>query len=294
MVLRYYDRFVARFPDVGALAAAAPDDVLAAWSGLGYYRRARMLHDGARDVVSRFGGSLPQTVAELSSIAGIGRYTAGAIASIAFGQRAPIVDGNVARVAARIFAFDDPVGSPQLMRRAWTAAAELVEQSASPRRLNQGLMELGALICTPAQPRCEACPVERLCSARLLGTSSAFPLPRASRTATAMRVPIYLVSDVEGRVLLRRHEGELMTGLYHLPHGVADLLGVEPLEVAGTSFRGSFRHTITHRRVEFEVYAAILRDRIGEGGGEWTWLAPASIASVPHPSYVAKALRLAR
>src|SRR5436853_1202429 len=144
-VLGYYERFMRRFPDVASLAAASFDDVTAAWSGLGYYRRARMLRDGAVDVMTRFGGVIPKTVDELMTIAGIGRYTAGAIASIAHEQRAPIVDGNVARVLARVFAKNDD---------AWRRAAELVAVSNSPRDCNQGLMEIGALICTPRKPSC--------------------------------------------------------------------------------------------------------------------------------------------
>src|SRR5881394_2821354 len=126
VVLGYYERFMARFPDVASLAAATFDEVTAAWSGLGYYRRARMLRDGAVDVMTRFGGVIPRTVDELMTIAGIGRYTAGAIASIAHRQRAPIVDGNVARIVARLFAIDAPLASPALMREAWLRAEELV------------------------------------------------------------------------------------------------------------------------------------------------------------------------
>src|SRR5205085_8211523 len=143
VVLGYYEPFMARFPDVASLAAATFDEVTAAWSGLGYYRRARMLRDGAVDVMARFGGVIPRTVDELMTIAGVGRYTAGAIASIAHEQRAPIVDGNVARILARLFAIDAPLGSPMLMREAWLRADELVGASKSPRDFNQGLMELG-------------------------------------------------------------------------------------------------------------------------------------------------------
>src|SRR3954454_11293410 len=154
VVLGYYERFIARFPTVADLAQASLDEVTAAWSGLGYYRRARMLRDGAIDVMTRFNGVIPKGVDELMTISGIGRYTAGAIASIAYGRRAAIVDGNVARIVARLFAIEAPLTSPALMRDAWMRADELVAASKSPRDFNQGLMELGALVCTPRNPAC--------------------------------------------------------------------------------------------------------------------------------------------
>src|SRR5262245_31177156 len=167
VVVAYFERFVERFPDLHALAAASDDDVTAAWSGLGYYRRARMLRAGAMAVRERFGGRLPGDVGRLQEIPGIGRYTAGAIASIAFEQRAPIVDGNVARVLARLFGNDGD---------AWTRAESLVAQSKSPRHFNQGLMEIGALICTPRNPSCDRCPVRAHCVA--LRTDRVDELPR--------------------------------------------------------------------------------------------------------------------
>jgi A/G-specific adenine glycosylase len=141
VVLGYYEKFLDRFPSIAALAAATDDEVMSAWSGLGYYRRARMLRDGARDVVERFSGKVPKTVDELLTIGGIGRYTAGAVASIAHKVKAPIVDGNVARILARLYAIETPLKSPALMREAWVYAEELVQTSRNPRDFNQGLMQ---------------------------------------------------------------------------------------------------------------------------------------------------------
>jgi len=152
-VVPYWERWMGRFPTVQALAAAPLDDVLAAWAGLGYYSRARNLHAGAREVVTDWGGSVPGRVDALLEIPGIGRYTAGAIASIAFGQPAPLVDGNVARVLARLFAIDEDVKSAAGSARLWALAADLVPAGAAGD-FNQGLMELGATVCTPARPRC--------------------------------------------------------------------------------------------------------------------------------------------
>ena len=157
-VLPYYARFLERFPDASRLADATEDDVLASWSGLGYYRRARALHQGARVVMERHDGKLPRDPADLRRLPGVGRYTAGAIASVAFGLPEPILDGNVRRVLARIFAVDGVrLGPAAEERELWGLAASLVQGSA-PGDLNQALMELGALICTPRAPACPACP----------------------------------------------------------------------------------------------------------------------------------------
>src|SRR3954447_17895750 len=166
VVLAYYGPFLQRFPTLAALAAASDDDVTAAWSGLGYYRRARMLRDGARAVRERFGGTIPRQLEALRTIPGIGPYTAGAIASIAFDEPAPIVDGNVARVLARLFADES---------RPWARAEELVTKAKSPRDFNQGLMEIGALLCKPRNPLCDACPLRADCVAYATGRVAELP-----------------------------------------------------------------------------------------------------------------------
>lgn len=291
VVLGYYERFMTRFPDVVALAAASFDEVTASWSGLGYYRRARMLRDGAIDVMTRFDGMIPATVDELMTIAGIGRYTAGAIASIAHGQRAPIVDGNVARIVARLFAIEAPLGSPMLMREAWIRAEESVAASKSPRDFNQGLMELGALICTPRNPSCNRCPLRRHCAAYAGDRVEELPHPKAKMATRELRIPLYLVTDRTGRVLMRRESGPLMRGMFHLPHGDTTLLTGTPLRVIAGATLGTFRHTVTNRRITFEVFTVAERPRAR--GGEYAWIDPAALGAIPHPSYVRKALRLA-
>lgn len=291
VVLRYFSPFVTRFPDVRALAAASEEDVLAAWSGLGYYRRARMLHAGGRDIVERFGGVIPADPLSLQTIAGIGRYTAGAIASIAYRQRAPIVDGNVARVVSRIFAIEAAVGSHKLMAAAWPEAERLVNSCSDPRALNQGVMEIGALVCTPQKPDCDSCPVRVECRAVATGRANALPLPKERRVATRMVVPLYLIDDGRGRFLMRRERGGLMTSMLHLPHGSTALLGGRLLSVVERELIGSFRHTITTRNVEFRLHRADLRE-IADSG-EYEWIDPESLAQLPHPSYVAKAVAIA-
>ena len=279
VVLPYFERFLARFPDLPSLARATDDEVMAAWSGLGYYRRAKMLRAGAADVVERFGGVVPSNVDDLMTITGIGRYTAGAIASIAFDQRAPIVDGNVARVLSRLFALDND---------AWPHATSLVQNSRSPRALNQSLMEVGALICKPRNPACLLCPVRESCVARATRRVDDFPPPKPKKETRALRIPLYLVRDRRGRVLMHRVSGTLMDSMYHLPHGDTSLLDGAPLAATPGALLGTFRHTVTTRRIEFLLYEAEVRGRVK--GFEWIDIE--RMHEVPHPSYVRKALRL--
>ncbi|HSM59782.1 MAG TPA: A/G-specific adenine glycosylase, partial [Longimicrobiales bacterium] len=174
-VIPYYRRWMARFPDVDSLATASEDEVLLAWEGLGYYRRARHLHAGAAWVRDRHDGRVPDSVEELRRIPGVGEYTAGAVASIAFGEPAPAVDGNVRRVLARL--FDEPAPT-----RAWLRdrAGHLVDPG-RPGDWNQALMDLGAAVCTPRSPSCGACPVARWCAARAAGTQAERPAPAVRR-----------------------------------------------------------------------------------------------------------------
>jgi A/G-specific adenine glycosylase len=292
VVLRYYGKFVGRFPTVASLAASTEDEVLSAWSGLGYYRRARMLRDGAREVEARFGGQIPATVEELRTISGIGRYTAGAIASIAFGKHAPIVDGNVARIVSRLSAIAAPVASPELMRAAWIEEEHLVAACRSPREFNQGLMEIGALICKPAAPLCEACPLTAHCIAFRTDRQTTLPLPKPKPETVSLVVPLYLITDDEQRVLMRRERGKLMTSMFHLPHGDTGLIPAPPLAVRRGRLLGAFRHTVTTRKIRFELFAAdavlAIRD-----GGDYAWVHPDEVDKVPHPSYVDKALAIA-
>ncbi|HET9885873.1 MAG TPA: A/G-specific adenine glycosylase, partial [bacterium] len=165
VVVPYYARFLRRFPSMSALAKAPIEEVLEAWSGLGYYRRARMLHEGARHVVRQYGGRFPRDLKTAQTIPGVGRYTAGAILSIAYGERAPILDGNVLRVLARVFGVEGDVHSGAPRAQLWEFAEQAVEEG-DPSKINQAQMELGALVCTPKNPKCDECPVCGICVAR--------------------------------------------------------------------------------------------------------------------------------
>jgi len=283
VVLRYFREFLRRFPTVEALAAASYDEVTAAWSGLGYYRRARMLRDGAVVVRDRFRGVLPAEPESLRSIPGIGRYTAGAIASVAYDRPAPIVDGNIARLLARLCHASTSAA-------AWKHAAEIVRTAHSPRICNQALMEIGALICRPSEPDCPRCPLRRECAAFAAGRTGKLP-PKKTSAPRAMRIPLYVISDRRGRILMRRHTGPLMDGMFHLPHGNGRLFDGWRLEVGSSRRLGSFRHTITNRRIEFTVLAT--SHRPPGAGRHYRWIDPGELASIPHPSYVRKALQVA-
>jgi A/G-specific adenine glycosylase len=199
-VLDYYARWMRRFPSLQALAQADEDDVLKVWQGLGYYRRARALLAGARAVVAEHGGRLPAEAARLRELPGIGAYTAGAIASIAFGVREPVIDGNVTRVLCRLYALQgDPQRAP-FLRRIRQLAAELVPAK-RPGDFNQALMELGATLCTPRAPDCSACPVASRCIAHARGLAASLPRPKR-RPAPAQVHMVAAVVRQRGRVLL--------------------------------------------------------------------------------------------
>ncbi len=214
-VLPFYDRFLARFPNVGALAAAPEEDVLALWSGLGYYGRARMLRRGAVAVMERYGGRIPPDPKALRELPGIGRYTAGAIASIAFGLPEPVVDGNVERVLGRWYALESPAGTARTAE-VWRLATPLVPPR-TPGDWNQALMELGATVCTPRAPRCAACPARRGCAAFATGRPETIPPARPRPRAETIRVAVALCV-VDGRLLLeRRSEATPFRGEWDLP-----------------------------------------------------------------------------
>jgi A/G-specific adenine glycosylase len=201
-----YAEFLRRFPDVNRLAAARPQEVLAAWSGLGYYRRARSLHDAARIIVRDHSGRLPATAETLRSLPGIGRYTAAAIASIAFDEPCAVVDGNVERVLRRILAWPTPA-----LPLVWNAAQQLLSPRA-PGDFNQAIMELGATLCLPRQPHCDLCPVRRFCATR-------GPLPRRASPARKSAEVTYGLACRAGRVFLVRRDDRqsLMPGMWELP-----------------------------------------------------------------------------
>ncbi|MCA9689928.1 MAG: A/G-specific adenine glycosylase [Myxococcales bacterium] len=252
----YYPRFMSRFPTVAALADADEDAVLQAWSGLGYYRRARLLHRGARYVLGECDGELPTTAEALRKIPGVGRYTAGAIASIAHDRPEPLVDGNVARVLSRILALEEPSEQGADAKVHWELARAILEQG-SPRVLAQALMELGALVCTPQSPSCPQCPARERCQAQARGLTDVIPAPR-KKVAQPVDV-LWAVAVYAGdRLLLTRRPSEgLLAGMWCLPlvprgegraltaRAAAAALGF-PVR-APAAVPGEVKHVFTHR-----------------------------------------------
>ncbi|MBI4954811.1 MAG: A/G-specific adenine glycosylase [Myxococcales bacterium] len=265
-VVPYYGRFLARFPTAAALGAAPLEEVLAAWSGLGYYRRARALWLAAREVCERWRGRLPGSAAELATLSGVGPYTAGAVASIAFDAQEPLVDGNVARVLSRLAAIDEPTAAGAGRRALWELARALVPARA-PGRFNQALMELGATLCTPARPACGRCPVASLCAARALGSPEALPVA-ASRRASERVDLVAAVAFAGAEVWLgQRALGGLYAGLWEPPMVAARSLRGARSALRGCGlpatlrFRacGELEHVLTHRRLALRVVVARTR-----------------------------------
>ena len=305
-VIPYYQRFLEHFPDVAALASADLEEVYAHWAGLGYYSRARNLHAAARRVVERFAGRLPHDAQELRSLPGVGRYTAGAVASIAFDRPEPVVDGNVERVLARALGIREDVRRPDTTRRLWAEAAALAAGPA-PGDLNQGLMELGATVCTPRAPRCEACPLARGCDARAAGDAETLPRKPRRAPPRAARAVAGLVLR-RGRLLaVRRPPGGLLGGLWELPGGepgrgepleraLARALreGVG-LEVDDLEPAGALEHVFTHRRLRLHLYRCrSVRGRVRlDGFDRHRWVSPAEAPSVSQSALMRRALSLA-
>ena len=223
-VVPYFERWLAQFPDVNALAAAPLDAVLKAWEGLGYYARARNLHRAAQIVAAQHGGQLPGDRAALLALPGIGAYTAGAILSLAFGRPEPVLDGNVRRVLCRVHDIDEDPRRPAVQRRLWGLAAELV-QAAPPGLagdLNEALMELGALVCTPGLPNCAVCPLQTACLAHVRGVEAARPVMAARPRTPHYDVTAAVIQDAAGRYLIvRRPPVGLLGGLWGFPGSVA-------------------------------------------------------------------------
>ena len=219
-VLPYYDRFLKNFPTVQSLAAASPDKVLRLWSGLGYYSRARNLHRAAREIVACHSGKFPRTLEDALALPGIGRYTAAAVLSIAYEIPLAALDGNVARVLARLYALRGDLRTPLRWRQLSKAAEHLLAEQA-PGDWNQALMELGEMICTPQTPLCQSCPVLRFCRARALRLTDEIPSPRHKRPAICVRIAAAILRDPSGRTILVRdpaaHPAVLFSRLWQFP-----------------------------------------------------------------------------
>ncbi len=275
------------FPSPTHLAHAPEQSILALWSGLGYYSRARNLHKSAQMIRDSFDGNVPSAVDDLLKLPGVGRYTAGAIASMVFNQRAPIVDGNVRRVIMRIEGADLDPANKATDQYAWAQSQRLVNACTSPALFNEGLMELGALICTPRAPKCAQCPLSRSCRARRANLQDQIPAPKKPAARKAIHHAAVIVTDAAGKILAEQRPARgLWANLWQAPtlesaeraptpRQITAELGVRKLKPAG-----HFLFKTTHRDVHFHIYSAHPAEP-SPGTPRGEFLSPEAIAAKP-------------
>jgi A/G-specific adenine glycosylase len=306
-VREYFARFIEALPDVHRLAAADEETVLRLWEGLGYYRRARQLHAAAKVVVSRHGGQFPRDLVELQKLPGIGRYTAGAVASIAFGQRAPILEANTIRLLSRLIGYrDDPLRAAG-QRTLWQVAEAILPQK-NVAQFNQALMELGSLVCTPSEPKCPACPLWCLCAARAAGLQHEIPRPKARPVTTELHEAAVVIRR-NGRVLMRQcGERERWAGLWDFPRFaleadgplfaqeeiVAKLFSQTGVTCVPGPLLKTLKHGVTRYSIILDCYQAEYvsgRARAAEGARA-RWVPPDDLAKLPLSTTGRKIARL--
>ncbi len=303
-VIPYYARFLARFPDVATLAAAPIEEVMALWSGLGYYTRARNLHRCAQQIISVHGGRFPADVDELARLPGIGRSTAAAISAFAYGTRVAILDGNVKRVFCRVFGVEGFPGSAAVEKQLWERAVALLPR-AGIEAYTQGLMDLGATVCTRSQPRCGACPLQSRCVAHATGRTAELPA-RKPKKAVPEKSTVMLVVEYRGAILLeQRPPSGIWGGLLSLPE-LDRLLARVPAtvtqrtlaaalakvgEVASFEPLAPFTHAFTHYRLQVTPLRVRLSRKIaGADLDDYQWLSWSQLSSAGLPAPVRKLL----
>lgn len=297
-VLPYYRRFLDRFPTLADLASADEADVLKMWEGLGYYSRARNLLKGARQVMDQFHGKLPRDPDQLIRISGIGPYTAGAIASIAYGIPVPAVDGNVIRVLSRVFGIRDNLSQPSVRKKVEELAAAAVPPE-RPGDHNQAVMDLGATVCVPGTPDCARCPLLTICDAFKKGDAENLPVLPRSKPPKEIRwtVPVILAGN---RTLVRCRTESLLHGLWSFP-----LLDCDPADACKTLARKyrfnciphgetvHARHVFSHLIWEMEVYP-LASDAAEPPPADWKWVSLSELDSLAFPAAMNVPLRLAK
>ncbi len=299
-VIPYFARFLERFPDVQALARADEAEVVKAWEGLGYYRRARQLHAAARTIIEEHGGAIPPDPERIAALPGVGRYITGAIASFAFDLPEPIVEANSQRLLARLLAIRGDITQGQARERIWQAAARLVPPSEAGV-FNQGLIELGALVCVPREPRCLICPLQALCQARILRLEDSIPEARSRPAMLEVSEACGAIARKQAWLLLQREDGGLWEGFWEFP--TIHVAGADP---AGRSFQEpvslsdglarltgikaqigpvetTIRYTVTRHKVKLAVHRGVASEgkaRPGRGFKAVGWFHASELASL--------------
>jgi A/G-specific adenine glycosylase len=289
-VIPYYLRWMKQFPNTRTLAKSPISTVLKAWEGLGYYRRARMLHDAARIIETKHQGRFPTDPESIEELPGVGRYTKGAVASIAFDLPEPILDGNVIRVLARFLGIRESVGKASVREKLWSLSKEALITS-QPGDFNQAMMELGALICTPRSPQCEICPVRRSCCARIHELQNKLPSLEKRKTSLPMREFAILMRN-SSRILLSRRKEGWMKGLWQIPSVLihqseanADLeqwkqiwrknFRLNPLNAQSTG--RTLCYSVTNHRITMELFESECPDTVTRNHDGMKWCTPAEI-----------------
>lgn len=300
-VIPYYARFLERFPTVEALAAAPIDDVMALWAGLGYYSRARNLYRCAQVVTEEHGGRFPSTVEGLAELPGIGRSTAAAIASFAFGARATILDGNVKRVLARVFGVEGFPGEKRVENAMWTLAESLVPDAdasdADVSAYTQGLMDLGATLCTRGKPDCERCPFAGDCVAKTTGRQRQLPASRPKKAVPTRRTWMLVLLDGDAVMLEKRPPTGIWGGLWSLPEAAGEAALADRALTFGATAKASplapLTHTFTHFKLDIEPRVVELEHKgamLAANEGETVWVALREIDAYGVPAPVRKLL----
>jgi A/G-specific adenine glycosylase len=294
-VTAYFPRFVARFPTIAALAAAPEEEVLKLWEGLGYYRRARQLHRAAQVIRDEHGGEFPRQIEAARRLPGIGRYTAGAVLSIAHDDRHPILEANTIRLFARLAAYRGDVRAAAGQQALWSIAEALLPKSASGE-LNQALMELGSQVCTPRDPGCDVCPVAALCPTRAQGLTASIPAAQAKTQITAVQEAALLVQRGKRVLLVRREPGERWAGLWDFPRFAIDpdagtvetQLTRHVARDTGAHVRvgqllTTIKHSVTRYRITLVCYAAthVTTDRKSAATRTMAWVTPLDLVNYP-------------
>ncbi|MDY3764321.1 MAG: A/G-specific adenine glycosylase [Candidatus Ventricola sp.] len=289
-VVSYYERFLARYPTVQDLASAPEEELLKAWEGLGYYSRARSLQKAAKEIVARYGGQLPADLEKLRALPGIGDYTAGAIASIAFGIPAAAVDGNVERVLCRWDAIKDEVGTPTVRRQIAARAQALVPPD-RPGAFANAMMEMGATMCTPKNPKCLLCPVREGCMGFAQGIAQELPR-KAKKKAQRVENRAVLLVFCDNRVLIVKRQEKLLGGLFVFPDVLEEsdparlcqALEALGIRAAYDEKLGHARHVFTHLIWEMDVHAVVADEMTQVPGGQW--VSRQELAALPLPTAV--------
>lgn len=283
----YYESWMERFPDIPALAAASQDEVLRQWQGLGYYSRARNLHEAVREVEAVYGGKVPDKKEDILTLKGVGEYTAGAIMSIAYGKQEVAVDGNVLRVFARLYNIDGNVLSSRV-KKTITALAQAQIPSDRAGAFNEALMDFGAMICIPKSPRCSECPLESLCMAKKAGREKELPVRIVKKKVPTEKIAIVVVAD-KGRWLIHRRPPQgLLASMWEFPNGTSGPEGVQQtLAHVGISVTiedqpiGTLRHVFSHKIWQMTIYEGHLTGGKLNEKEDWQWLSYGDVTSVP-------------